>query len=85
VVMVSALCFFQCFDTVGWVARWTMRSRSSNPRDSLLEQMQEDPRLTQIHMEKRPLNGSSSSYPHGVGRAFSRVCLSVCLFVCPHS
>ena len=21
----------------------------------------------------------------GVGRAFSRVCLSVCLFVCPHS
>jgi len=57
-VMVTALCSLQCFDTVGWVAGRTyslLKNCSTNLRRFLSEQVEENPRgnwLTQLHLKK---------------------------------
>jgi len=68
-VRVSVLCFLQCLTLM---TRWQeghLVHKNNGPlirRGSLVEQVKEEESLTQVHVEQRPLNGSSTEVAVGV-------------------
>jgi len=53
-VVVSDLSFLQCFDTAGWLTGTASASKSTRatyPKGSLLEQVEYENWLTQVHLK----------------------------------